>query len=742
MAANTIDEVSVDDLCRAGGGGLTIEEARHIHQLIRQAVSKAKAEAGGGGGGGDQLWAREVWRELVSRRVLKPNHPHALHQLVYYSVYARWDASIHGPPLYWFPSLHDSKLTNIGRIMETHGPKLLGSSYKDPIASFNLFRDFTVHHPEVYWSIVLKELAVTFRESPKCILDTTDKSRPGGTWLPGSVLNIAECCLLPSSHPRKEDDCCAIVWRDEGDDDSDVNRMTLKQLREQVILVANALERTFRKGDAIAIDMPMTVNAVIIYLAIVLAGLVVVSIADSFAAKEIAVRLRVSKAKAIFTQDFILRRGRKFPLYSRVVEASPHKAIVLPVLGNDVGIQLREQDISWKDFLAHDNQHPRPNHFTPAYLPIDAAINILFSSGTTGEPKAIPWTQLSPIRCSAEALAHMNVGVGDVYCWPTNLGWVMGPILLFSCFLTGATLALYHGSPLGRGFGKFVQDAGVTVLGTVPSLVKTWKNTKCMEGLDWTKIKSFATTGEASNVDDDLWLSSKSYYNPVLECCGGTELSSAYIIASTLQPQAFGAFSTAAMATGFVILDEHGVPYPDDKACVGEVGLFPLYFGASDRLLNADHEHVYFEGMPTFKGMRLRRHGDILKRMVGGYLVVQGRADDTMNLGGIKTSSVEIERVCDRVDESILETAAVSVAPPDGGPEQLVIFVVLKKGFDQQPGKLKTVFSKAIQTNLNPLFKVNRVKIIPEFPRTASNKLLRRVLRDQIQDELSVRSRM
>lgn len=74
-----------------------------------------------------------------------------------------------------------------------------------------------------------------------------------------------------------------------------------------------------------------------------------------------------------------------------------------------------------------------------------------------GEPKAIPWTQLSPIRAAADGWSFLNVQVGDVFCWPTNLGWVMGPIVLFSCFLCGATLALYHGSPLGRGFGKFVQ---------------------------------------------------------------------------------------------------------------------------------------------------------------------------------------------------------------------------------------------------------------------------------------------
>ncbi|KAJ4970572.1 hypothetical protein NE237_003671 [Protea cynaroides] len=611
-----IEEVDVEDLV---GAGLSLQEACSFHESLKAAILNAQSSSTAGEGTKAAAEPQKVWREITAegRILLKPWHPHTLHQLIYLSVYSDWDLSTSGPPPYWFPSPLQAKNTNLGRLMEIHGPKLLGTLYQDPITSFSLFQKFTVHHPDVYWSLVLKELSIIFRKGPR--------------------------------------------------------------------MVANALDTMFSKGDAIAIDMQMTVTAVVIYLAIVLAGLVVVSIADSFAPKEIAIRLRVSNAKGIFTQDFVRRGGRSFPLYSRVVEAGPCKAIVVPVIGKDVGVQLREHDLSWKDFLSCVDHLSRPLHYFPVYQSIDSMTNILFSSGTTGEPKAIP----------------------------------------------------------GHNFLQFeLQDAGVTFLGTVPSLVKTWKNTQCMEGLDWTNIKSFATTGEASNFDDDLWLSSKAYYRPVIECCGGTELASSYIQGNLLQPQAFGAFSTASMTVGYVIFDEHGVPYPDDQPCVGEVGLFPVYMGASDRLLNGNHEEVYFKGMPMYKGMSLRRHGDLIQRTVGGYIIVQGRADDTMNLGGIKTSSVEIERVCNRTDDGVLETAAISVAPVTGGPEQLVIFAVLKKGYNSTQEQLKLKFTRAIKSNLNPLFKVSRVRIVMEFPRTASNKLMRRVLRDQIKNELASQSRL
>ena len=108
----------------------------------------------------------------------------------------------------------------------------------------------------------------------------------------------------------------------------------------------------------------------------------------------------------------------------------------------------------------------------------DDAINILFSSGTTGEPKAIPWTQTTPIKCAADAHFHLNAGPGGVLVWPSNIGWMMGPWLIFASLLNRAAMGLYGDAPTGAGFGRFVEASGATLLGVVPSLVKTWRSTE------------------------------------------------------------------------------------------------------------------------------------------------------------------------------------------------------------------------------------------------------------------------
>ena len=171
------------------------------------------------------------------------------------------------------------------------------------------------------------------------------------------------------------------------------------------------------------------------------------------------------------------------------------------------------QDISW-DLMLGD-VYTEPVDFDP-YAPIgeyaaNTTTNILFSSGTTGEPKAIPWTHVTPIRSAIDGLAHHDIRPGDVVCWPTNLvsgnctsnsmywnvndsyfvsqGWMMGPWLVYASLLNSATIALFEGSPLGEEFCGFVEKAHVTMLGLVPSLAKVWRRSGVTNAVDWSRIR-------------------------------------------------------------------------------------------------------------------------------------------------------------------------------------------------------------------------------------------------------------
>ena len=151
----------------------------------------------------------------------------------------------------------------------------------------------------------------------------------------------------------------------------------------------------------------------------------------------------------------------------------------------------------------------------------------------------------------------------------------------------------------------------------------------------------------------------------------------------------------------------------------------PPSIGLSTELLNRDHYEVYFAGTPQLpKQLPLRRHGDGVERLADGYYRIHGRVDDTMNLGGIKISSAEIEGVLNAVN-GIQEVAAIAVPPPDGGPSQLVIYAVLLPGADT--GSLTTSLRSAIREHLNPLFRIHDVVVVDALPRTASNKIMRRV---------------
>jgi len=641
---------------------------------------------------------RQAWSRLVEE-VLRPELPFELHRALHDELVARWPET-KGPLPIWFPDESGIAQTNLGKLMKEKGL----SGYED-------LHKWSVRNRDVYWQETLGLLKIKFETAPTVISETTEN--PGQPkWLPGAALNIAESCFGASP------EAVAVVWQ--ANPDSPLVTFTCETLERWSRRVALGLRALgFSKGDAVAIDMIMNPASVAIYLGIIRAGCAVVSIADSFSPQEIATRLNIGKAKAIFTMDVIRRGGKTHPMYEKVTKAGAPLAIVYPS-EQKIALQLREGDLTWDQFL------PEPAPFqSEIHEPTDAA-NILFSSGTTGDPKAIVWDHTTPIKAAADGYFHHDIRQGDVVAWPTNLGWMMGPWLIFATLVNRGTIALYGDAPNQAGFCKFVQDGRVNLLGVVPSLVKAWRGTHAIDGLDWRAIRAFSSTGECSSAEEMHFLMAKAGYRPVIEYCGGTEIGGGYLTGTVVQPAAPATFTTPALGLDLVILDEAGEP-----AEHGELFLVPPSIGLSSRLLNRDHETVYYQGVPKGpNGEVLRRHGDQVQRLPGGFFRADGRADDTMNLGGIKVSSAEIERVFKGI-EGVEETAAVAIAPLGGGPGELVIFAVLK-----DPERLKEIQKEmqlAIRRELNPLFKIHEVQTLEALPRTASGKVMRRVLRSKYQ---------
>lgn len=602
----------------------------------------------------------------------------------------------------WKPSEADKAASNLQQVMNHLG--------FDTVPAFHAW---TVTEYDSYWQYMVERLGIKFDQKSSRVSDLSEGIE-SPKWFPDATMNIADSCF--NAPPA----AIAIRYWDESNHLCQLSYHELNQLANRI---ANSLIAAgFKQGDAIGIAMPMNYHAVAIYLGIIKMGGVVVSIADSFSTQEIQTRLDIANAAAIFTQDYTLWNGKHHPLHQKIV-ATTTKTIIIVTTANELPLTTRTGVLRWDAFLVDNTAFDsvKRNPMTPCH--------ILFSSGTTSAPKAIVWNQITPVKAASDACLHQNIKAGDVLCWPTNLGWMMGPWLIFAALINQASIALYTDVPKDRHFGEFVENAKVTMLGVVPTLVASWRQSKCMEGLDWHLIKVFSSTGECSNPGDMQYLSELAGGKPVIEYCGGTEVGGAYLSSTVIEDNYPSLFTTLAMGINIQIMNEDG-----QASDHGEVAIIPPAIGLSTRLLNADHHKIYYADMPvTIDGHILRRHGDEIIRLKNGLYTVLGRADDTMNLGGIKISSAEIERTIAQHPD-IFETAAVAVNPPGNGPAQLVIFAAATKTLNKQT--LKMDMQALINKHLNPLFKIHDLIIVKELPKTASNKIMRRVLRADYMEKI------
>ncbi|CAI5469268.1 unnamed protein product [Closterium sp. Yama58-4] len=293
-----------------------------------------------------------TWQH-VARSLLRPDVPFPVHELLYASAFATWRERALGPPPVWTPTRDEARQTNIGRLLDSsEGRKLLGKSSHETVdlpVDFQQLQRLSYDRPELYWPIVLRHLGIIFHKPPQKIFSLPEDPEerfqlPGGRWLVGAELNIAESCLcglgscgrgngeaegegrgmgalgavrggLETAEGRGieesageargegEGERVAVVWRDEWEEGAAVRHMTLGELRQRAAAVAQSLRaRGVGPGDPVALALPMTVHSLAAYLGVLLLGAAVVSIADSFSAREIAARLKIAGAKAIVTQ--------------------------------------------------------------------------------------------------------------------------------------------------------------------------------------------------------------------------------------------------------------------------------------------------------------------------------------------------------------------------------------------------------------------------------------------------------
>lgn len=632
---------------------------------------------------------RDRWAYLC-QHLLSPSQPFALHERLFRENYQDWDAAEKGPPPAWLPPSDIAGHCHLGRLLSQVG-----------IDSEAEFRAWALRDRAGFWRTMTEALKIRFVQPPSETVDLSEApERP--RWFPGAQLNIADSCFNAPS------EAVAIVQVAEGGESHTVTYGELEQLSGRVAAGLGALG--LRPGDAVGVLLPMNVEAVATLLGIIRAGCAAVLVAESFAPPEIAQRFRLGGAKWVVTQESLHRRGSRLELYSKLSEC-PLPAVV--VLDREPETPLRPGDRIWADFLA-----PEGNFASVPREPSDPAM-ILFSSGTTGEPKVIPWSHTTPIKVAADGYLYQDIGPEDTVAWPTSPGWMMGPWLIFATFVNGGKIALYDDYPAGEGFCRFVAHQGVTVLGLVPSLASVWREGDWPSKFDWTGIKLFSSTGECSRPNDAFYLMSRAGYKPMIEYCGGTEIGGGYITSSPLLPNAAGCFNTVAYGLDLTLRDEEGHP-----GNPGEGFLIGPSIGLSTELIGRDHHGVYYDDTPE---PGLRRHGDRLQALPGGFWRMLGRADDTMNLGGIKVSAVEIERMLDG-HPLVRESAAVAADDPEGGPSRLVAYLVLNEEVSDSAALLRELQGR-IKEGLNPLFRLSEIVSVESLPRTASNKVMRRLLR-------------
>ena len=615
----------------------------------------------------------------------------------------------------WTPTPEYIERSNLKAFMDHHG---LGSVDELAARSANDVAWFT--------QAVLEYLDIQFHH-PYTQVVNLDQGIQFPTWCVGGGLNIVSNCLDKwLSDPESAARPAIVSELEEGT----VEALTYSELAAEVNRCANGLRSLgFVKGDVVGLFMPMTIHVAIALLALARIGAIALPLFSGFGAGAIASRLNDAGAKGLFTADAQYRRGSVVAMKVTADEAlqsvaSVHTVVVCRRV-NDEAPMRAGRDHWWHDVFP--TQDP-----TAAYEPTSAEdlLMILYTSGTTGAPKGAVHTHCGfPVKAAQDMAFGTDVHAGDVVYWMTDMGWMMGPWLIFGTLLLGATCMIYDGAPDHPGperLWRLVEDHGIHVLGLSPTLVRSLiaYGDAPFADRDLSSLRLFASTGEPWNPDPWRWLFERvgGGTRPIINYSGGTEISGGIVMGNPLQPLKPTAFAGPCPGIAADVVDEAGQSLLA-AGSVGELVIRAPWIGMTRGFWN-DRERYLQTYWSRWDGIWV--HGDWAAVDVDGMWYLLGRSDDTINVAGKRVGPTEFESALVS-HESVAEAAAIG-APDEIKGTRVVCFCVL---YDHtaKADILRDELLSLVARELGKPLKPSAIFFVRDLPKTRNAKVMRRIIR-------------
>lgn len=577
--------------------------------------------------------------------------------------------------------------------------------------------------PERFHDAFFKHLDFRFYRPYARVLDDSD-GIAWARWCVGGTTNVV-LNALDRWRGTPVYDKMAIVW--EGEDGARRD-LSYRELDREVCRFAGGLGALgLGRGDVVAVYMPNLPQAVVAMLAVAKIGGIVMPLFSGFGADAIATRLAIGGARALITVDGSLRRGKIVSAKAIVDEA----AAQCPTLAHVVVLRHSGIEVGWqpgRDHWWHEVCAGQRDDTPTEEMDAEAPFLLVFTSGTTGKPKGVVHTH---IGFAAKVLIDMWLVLDckpeDRVLWISDMGWIVGPMLVYGVPLIGGTIVLVEGAPNfpdADRMWRLVAEQGVTYLGVAPTTVRTFKaqGSEPWKSCDLSRIRIIASSGEAWTADAWNWLF--EYIGrrrvPILNFSGGTEMIS-IIGCTVLAPLKPNGFNCAVPGVGADVADEHGNSAP--AGTVGELVMRRPSIGLTRGLWQDRERYIetYWSTWPN-----VWHHGDFASRDADGHWYIYGRSDDTMKIAGKRTGPAEIESLL-LASGKLGEAAAVAVPDPVKGAA-LVIVCTLRPGV-QASAELKAELSQLIAHGLGTPFRPKQVLFVSDLPKTRNMKIMRRVIR-------------